>query len=333
MAKAQTGRRCLVPGAVCLVGIWLAACGLTQTRDPNVLMSQAETHKAEGNWSACISDYTGVLSSQPALVKAYAGRAACSLAAGNAPGAVQDYTKAINLSDRDPSLYLNRAGAFEHLGNNTQAAADYTKAGELGTTNPNWTVQAAEGLRGMGFYSDAHAVVQRGIAQFPNYWAIFMEAADVELALGNDQAALRYFESALKLATSGDSSQVLTDRGKYFLRRLQYQLALSDFNQAVDRDPQNWSAYDGRSQARLGVGQTSGALTDLGSAIAIYQGLHSSNTWPLASLFEERGKLELRLSRKDAAISDFKAALDILTAAGPADWRGRLGQEISAAQG
>src|SRR5207244_3288473 len=95
------------------------------------LMAKAAESKASGNASDCIAEFGRVLSIEPQLVTAYAGRASCYLDQGNAPAAVQDYTRAIALSPSDPSLYLERGRANEQSGNKSAAAADFRKVAEF----------------------------------------------------------------------------------------------------------------------------------------------------------------------------------------------------------
>src|SRR5207302_32553 len=137
-------------------------------------------------------------------------------AEGKMAAAAQDYSEAIRLSPLDPDLYLRRAEVNERLGNNSAAAADYVKASTLPSTNPYSIVQAAQGLSNMRFYSDALSVVEHGKTAFPFHWALFMEGADVEVALGNDQQALKDFESAIRLATGANIAIAMTDRGKFY---------------------------------------------------------------------------------------------------------------------
>ena len=295
-------------------------------------MNSARAAKDSARPTDCVAGYTAVLRVRSDFVAAYAGRASCYLDEGNAGAAVEDYSQAIRLSPSDPGLYVERGGAEEQIGNRTAAAADYNRVTEISSANPSQLLRAAEGLSAMGFYSDAVSVLDLGIRRYPNFWELHQFRADSEIRLGNDQEALREFQVALQLASGKQIAAVLSDRGNFYRLRQQYKLATIDYNGAIDADPSYYPNFEGRALVRLASsGDLAGAVADLTSAINIYEALHSPSRWPLASLYEERGKVYVQEHAKDKAILDFQRALSILTTAGPQDWRARLGAEIQMA--
>src|SRR5439155_3085615 len=109
---------------------------------------------------------------QSRTVTAYVGRAECYLDMGNAFAATQDYSAAIRLSADDPSLYLHRASAYVLIGNRSAADADFKKVGDIPSSEPQLIMGAAQGLSGMGFYSDALELVDRWLKSYPDYWGL-----------------------------------------------------------------------------------------------------------------------------------------------------------------
>ena len=90
-------------------------------------------------------------------------------------------------------------------------------------------------------------------------------------------------------------------RGRDFLKREDYQHAISDFDEVLRLDPQNAFAYADHCFAQLLGGDGQRALTDCNEALR----LKPDNATALVG----RGFANLRLDNFDAAIADFDATL------------------------
>jgi tetratricopeptide (TPR) repeat protein len=252
---------------------------------------------------------------------------------GNASAAVHDYSQALGLSAEDPALYLDRGWANQLIGNNSMAAADYKKVSELGSANPEQLHRAAGGLLNIQFYVDAKSLVDRAIHTYSGYWPLYIDRAKAVAALGDSAGATKAFDEAVQLATGRDLADALSARGSFFLNTQLYDLASKDFNRAISLDSHNWLAFEGRASARRAKADLRGAESDLGSAIGIFDQLQSTDTWTLARLLEERGKVYFAEGLRDSALRDFRQALSTLSASGPPDWQARLRSEISSTGG
>jgi tetratricopeptide (TPR) repeat protein len=315
----------------CLTG---TGCGsASSSLNTTQLLDDAQKRKLASDPSSCIADYTQALAIEPALVKAYEGRAGCYLDQGNASAAVKDYSEAIRLSAEDPALYLDRAWANQLIGNNSMAAMDYRKVSELASANPEQLHRATGGLLAIQFYSDAKTFADRAIHAYPVYWPLYVDRAKAAAALGDGVAATKDFDAAVHIASGRELADVLSERGGFLLNQQQYDLALKDFNRAISIDSRNWSSFEGRADARLTKADLAGAESDFASAIRIFTQLRSSDTWTLAHLYEKRGKVYLDEGSRVPALADFRQALAIVTPSGPADWRARLMSEIAASGG
>jgi tetratricopeptide (TPR) repeat protein len=240
---------------------------------------------------------------------------------------VDDYNQALRLSPQDPILYILHGRAEEEVGNNTIARSDFNRAGSV-STDPELTAQAADALGSLTFYGDGLSLAEQGIARFPKHWELHRARAHLEAAIGDDSAALGEFQLAVRLAPASKLADVLGDRADFYRLRLDYALAIADYTQAIGLTRSNHTLFAGRAYARMAIGQWREALKDLTTAIEIYTDLHSSSTWPLARLYEDRGKASVEIGDSPAAARDFREALLIIGTSGPADWKSRLADEL-----
>jgi tetratricopeptide (TPR) repeat protein len=207
------------------------------------------------------------------------------------------------------------------------ARDDFNRSADL-SADPSLMVAAAQGLGAMAFYSDALSILDRGIKRFPSFWELHKYRADVEISLGNDPEAIREFQVAAQLASGTKLAAVLGDRGDFFRLRQDYRLAIADYSRAIALDPTYYVLFAGRAAAYLAGGSLQNATKDYTTAINLYTSLHSASTWPLVHLYEDRGKAFLQFGDRSRASQDLHQALDILTPAGPSDWRNRLTAEL-----
>lgn len=75
------------------------------------------------------------------------------------------------------------------------------------------------------------------------------------------------------------------------------------YAKAVQHDPEDWTTWDGRALARMGIGNFAGALEDFSQAISL------NNT--TANLHDHHGVAMAKLCRFQEAVADFSRALDL----------------------
>ena len=91
--------------------------------------------------------------------------------------------------------------------------------------------------------------------------SLFIDRAAVHIALGNFDLALKDFDTALEIEP--DHPSVFNNRGSfYFNKKQDYESALSDFNQAVRIAPDNGNYYMNRSRCYLLLGDKTHALEE-----------------------------------------------------------------------
>jgi tetratricopeptide (TPR) repeat protein len=277
----------------------------------------------------CIAKFTEALRLQPDLVNAYVGRAACYFDEGNAAPAVQDYTAAIRLSPEDPQLYIARGSAETLIGNYSQARSDYKKASSFASANPGQMVRSAEGLGQMGFVRDALAVLDEGIGRYGNFWDLHRYRGEIEGLLGEDSLALGEFRQAVGMASGSDLAFVLDTRASFYMKRHNYQLALADYDKGIFADATDYFLFEGRAQARLALGNLTGAVADFSAAINKITSPPGNRDPILAKLFEERARVYLQQGDANRAADDIRSALRVLPPE-DTDSRNRLQQLLVA---
>jgi tetratricopeptide (TPR) repeat protein len=108
------------------------------------------------------------------------------------------------------------------------------------------------------------------------------------------------------IASTGQPEDTLakayTYRGFSYLKKTQYDRAIEDFNQAIQRDPNNAWAFANRGNAYFNTHQPERALLDYDQALAL-------NPAGYATLFYGRGAIHNGMGDSDLAIADFGQAI------------------------
>jgi Flp pilus assembly protein TadD len=87
---------------------------------------------------------------------------------------------------------------------------------------------------------------------------------------GSEDNALKDLDRAISLSKT--NLLAFATRGAIYLRRLQFEKARADFDQALETDPKSIINLNNRAMARFQMGDQKGAIADAEAALAIDPG-------------------------------------------------------------
>lgn len=287
--------------------------GCSSSTNPSVdvssALASAQKLRDGHQWTQCVAEYGRIITGHSEVVTAFEGRAVCYTQLGTYERAIQDFSKAIQLSPVEPQLYIERAQAEAAIGNQSAAYFDYVKLGNLPAVAPRQYVAAASELVNLGFLSDALDLANLVERRYPGYWPYHIVRGDVFTAVGNLSRALTEYSAAVASAPGNDQVWPLEKRGSYYLNLLQYGLARADFDAAIKLSPSQYSLYEGRGRASLGLADRRAAISDFSSALDLLKARSAPDLRRLAVLLEDRGSAYLAEGAKTNAQQDFAEAL------------------------
>lgn len=171
--------------------------------DAQLYVKRATLREAQRDWAGAISDldHAARLAPQLAVVDLHRGRVL--LDAGRAAEARRALDRYVRRASGDPQGWLERARAQVQLGEPLAAAEDYRVAiDRLVEPAPDIVLEYADAFlaAGEGHRAQALQVVESGISRLGPLVTLQLKAADIELSLGEYDAALRRFEQLAALS-------------------------------------------------------------------------------------------------------------------------------------
>lgn len=211
-------------------------------QDINIYLSRARVRQEwdTKDFQGAIGDYKKVLAVNPEAVGIYLKLGSIRESDRDRQQAIVDYSKVLSFNPHDWQAYNYRARLYSELGNYRKAIQDYNQA-------INFTP-----------FTSYDYYLQRGIAQHQlgDYKSAIQ---DFDRYLAADERFLQYSTDDLALYWRGASWYELHNNQK----------ALSDFNQALQKDPQDASKYFWRARTKYQLGDYKGAIADAATAIGL----------------------------------------------------------------
>lgn len=262
--------------------------------DVSLWCRRALVHARADNQTEVVADYTQALEREPRRLEALIGRAEAYSRLRNFNAAIADYTEAIRQSPKDESLYFGRGNAFYSLGQYARAIPDY---GEVIRLNPThlWAV----GNRGRAYLFQGEP--GRALTDFNRLLALdprnirgLVDRASAFIDLKRLDRAIADYTTAIGIEPTPGLYQ---DRGNAHVRNGDYEKAVADFTEALQRSPDNVSLLLARSRAYGRLDRLEEALADLDKAVE--QAADDAN------IRRQRGEIHNRLGQTDEALADF----------------------------
>lgn len=203
---------------------------------------------------------------------------------GNLSEAVACYSEAIEQFPTLPFFFACRSIVNEELGDSEGAFYDYQVAKKI---DFNYHI-FLEWVENKPAFATGDSTI----------------FSDLKSLLDAALHSVQQFDYAHGLALYSDAVvrfpaevQVLVYRGALYMRLLQYDLALMDFNAAIDRDATLFQAFVSRAKLYVAIREHDLALKDFGVAVA----LDPENSL----VYEERGNFLMEIGAYERAVADF----------------------------
>ena len=247
-----------------------------------------------------IADFTEALRLEPRDAEALGNRGLAYAQQGEQDKAIADYTEALRINPRDEAMLFNRASAYFVQCDYERAIAAYTEVIRL---NPRHAWAVANRGKVLALRGDA----TRAIADFtrflqlePDNLRALWDRALAHANLGQFDKALADFGAAIHI---DPYAGLFLDRGLTHARRGNLEDAIADFTEAIERDAENFGAYQSRGNANFDLGRLDAALTDLDAAVRLAP--------EAAAPCYNRGNVHARKGNHDLAVADYTKALEL----------------------
>ncbi len=149
-------------------------------------------------------------------------------------------------------------------------------------------------------YEQALTVINQAISLVPNNPNYYNEKWSVLSELKRYDEGLAAITQAIYLAPR---AAWYVNRGILYRRQQKYELALDDYNQAIELNPNHANAYNNRGNLYQDLQKYELALDDFNKAIEINPNF--------AILYYNRGNLYINQQKYDLALSDYDKAIEI----------------------
>ncbi|MBS0358346.1 MAG: tetratricopeptide repeat protein, partial [Proteobacteria bacterium] len=277
-------------------------------KDFAVYYNRGLIYAAQKDYGKAIADFDKAIRNKLKNPDVYYNRGLAFAAQKDHEKAVHDFTKAIELKIKDFAVYYNRGLAYAARKDYQKAANDFTKVLEFNSKDNIALCCRADAENNLGFFNNAlddcndvirrdsknvNAYLQRGIAfqglrKFPEAIADFSMVISLEQK-NSDSSVLQIAEAfryrgAVKIGLDN-----------------QYKEAISDFNEAITRNPNDSKAYAMRAFCWDCLGEFQKALDDCDKAI----GLEPENP----KVYNTRGRAYVALKEYQKGIDDYSEAI------------------------
>ena len=266
----------------------------------------------KGNYSRALEDYNQAIKLNPENVSDYADRATCHEKMGNFDLALADYDQITKIDPEYPNAYNWRADIYMKRGEYDKAFADYDKAYEVEKdTDDKHTrlriktkaiLTRAENYMKQGEYDKAVADYDTAFKMTDDEDNLFKNQylAARRNALYEKTKDIRYLDTPVRYAdfmsAKGKKAFVnaLLKHGDSYLDEEEYALAIADYSQAINVEPNNEKALKNRAYAYRESSDYKNSIEDYTRVIDLEPNYQHAYFWR-AWLYDELGENEKAL--------------------------------------
>jgi tetratricopeptide (TPR) repeat protein len=269
--------------SACLTTLPAAAQNPTPTPAPQTAQAYFARATATDRNSVTdiIADLSQAIRLKPDYAEAYAKRAELIWLGGtleNTPAnkakikaAIADYSEVIRLQPNASDTALHqRAQLYAKLGSFQSAIADYAKLLSRQPNQPERYQESAELRLKTKDYIGAIADLSQAIKTNPNRATLYVQRAQAYSTQAQPTDAINDLTIALTKVSGGENqSSLYQARGDAQFKLGKTELALSDFNTAIQQHPANIQAHLSRGDTYAKLGKREAAIADFQKAAAL----------------------------------------------------------------
>ena len=268
----------------------------------DVLRDSKRPEEAEQAYRQALEIYGQLIKASPDDAELYCFRGDIAKRLQDRQMAIADSSKSIALNAKAWKAWNIRAWAYFHLHQYEKAVADYSKVIDLNAKHHSAWLHRGHAHFHLRQWEKAIADFAKGEAWF--------YSGQAHAELGQWDNVVADFSKAIELNLDESHYWYYRERGKAYGKLGQQEQAQADFDKyielltkAIEKDPDNWSAWDRRGVAHHQLEEWEKALTDFSKAIEL-----NPNAWQ--TLVNRAGTYS-HLHHWDKAVADYRKAIDL----------------------
>jgi len=216
--------------------------------------------------------------------------------------AIAVYSRAIENFKEEPYFYASRCLVYRLIGEDEGAFYDYQIAKRL-DFNYHSVLEWQENQAEVSYFEAENLVIQELESTPKELSTDELNSLGLEYVHCYDYLkAIELYTSAINKNTTGDSN-LFVFRGSLYLKLTCFELALNDFNRAIELDENQTAAYVFRAKVFESCRYSEKALNDYATA--------EENDSNSSIVYEERASLLERLGCLPEALSDFNRLVEL----------------------
>lgn len=251
------------------------------------------------DYVVAIQYFNQVIKAKPHLTDPYLYRAYAKLNLEDYRGAIDDCNLALDINPFLPKVYYCRGYAYRRIGQWEKSTNDFKKSLEFEPNNINTTALWIENLIHMEQNTQALAVCDSLLTEYPRYAEGYILRSQIYLLESDTLQAIANLDSAVQYNKNADFAYAM--RGMIQYEKGNKQEGLSDMDQAITINAYRSDYYGNRAIIRMQTNNLRGAMNDFDTAIE----MDNKN----ALSYYNRGLLRANVGDDNRAIDDFSTCL------------------------
>jgi tetratricopeptide (TPR) repeat protein/S1-C subfamily serine protease len=261
-----------------------------------------------GEYTNSVTAFNRAITLQPNSLDAYYGKGLALAYTSDSSGALAAFNKAIALVPSGSQskfyyLWKYRSSVLKSLGDNNGALSDISEAIRLEPEDINLSNEKATLLFVLGDKKGTITIYDRILPKLKRSWA-YNNRGVAKSELGDNKGAISDYDMAIQI--NPQYADAYYNRGSSKSTLGDKKGAIADYDMAIRINPQYADAYSNRGSSKSELYDEEGAIADYDIAIRINP--------QLTQAYYNRGLAKFALGERKGAISDFQIAAQIFRA-------------------